>query len=926
MEDDTPKRQFFNISTRQGKRNLRELFVLLHPNSVKNENSIFPIRKWIKKEIEGIAKKYVEDIPKEQAYEYVLSYLIDAGYIENYEWIDAFENTKIGDDVNDKVNLKYYIQDYDRSIPLIEDYREDILDPIINVLQSIVNEPIAVSIIFIGINTQTQSEYKKSTPLRHIDMETILELLNKTIDGMIGLPSSQKIKLTGFKIQKLNTDLTAGYSKKFNVKSINSYDILGLPNEKNNCLFDCIEYFKNDKVKISTIKEIRKDVKLEGKINMSNALMIGKKYFELQLSFYIIDDNQIKPITEETEYKILIEDEHYSVLINNKKDDEIVAYDIESFVNDNGNHTAYIIGFSYGNEYETLEGDDCLDKFYHLMGTEKFKKYKYLLGYNSSNFDFHLLLSKALKYEKIDDKKEIIISNGSILSYEYQGKKIVDLNKFISGSLKKNLNEFGCIISKGEINHNLSCRWEDTKIKRRIQVKEYLKKDVLGLMELYKKMNNDVYEEFNVNICDFITGSQMWDTISKRFYPDEAKKSLNNTIERTTELRQALYGGRTEVYKRYFKSKHLKDAVKGNVKYDEIDDYLICLDKVSLYPSVMRNFEFPIGRSKKTTFYMKDYLGIYHIKYETNKDLLYAILPKKIDKMLIWDLKDGEGWFSSIDIQNAINFGYKIKVIQGYYWNEKSPIFRDYIDTMIRKKNNSEKGSSKYLMYKTAMNCIYGKQLQKDIFAKSIITDSKNKILLLMKTNDCYISELGNKLLLEYEPFYTETLISKRPIEVGIFILSYSRMIMLDEFKKYDTIEKMAYYTDTDSIYVESKYMDKSVIGKELGMMNNDFGTGKILEATFISPKLYNICYITDDNKIHYECVGKGVKNDLLNYSDYKKLLSGETLTFKKEFQMKKSGIKKGLIIKHLKDVEKRIKMNNDKRIFEGNVSFPFKD
>jgi hypothetical protein len=212
---------------------------------------------------------------------------------------------------------------------------------------------------------------------------------------------------------------------------------------------------------------------------------------------------------------------------------------------------------------------------------------------------------------------------------------------------------------------------------------------------------------------------------------------------------------------------------------------------------------------------MKDYMGIYEIEYITNKKLTIAILPKKINKELIWDLKDGEGWFSSIDIKNAIDFGYKIKRIkQGYYWTEKAPIFKDYIKSMIRKKQSTDKTlyPSKYTMYKTAMNAIYGKQLQKDILQKTTIIEKISDLLILMKTNDCLISEFnyGNKILVEYEPHYIETLISKRPVEIGIFILSYSRLEMLKEFKKYDTIESMPYYTDTDSIYIESKYLDKS--------------------------------------------------------------------------------------------------------------------
>jgi hypothetical protein len=952
MEEQEVKNSIFEKIGVGGLTNDEKLYLRNKYNTKKgtNHKNITRIRRDLENmydfDFGELDRDYEDESGYDIAYDYIIGYLFEnENATQNeIEWVDVFDNVKVSETANERIDFKEYYEDYEYNIPIIIENQNDILEPIIEIIDTLHNQPLVVFVMLYGYDTSTEEKniYKiRTTIARHNNKTEILNEIKRALKKMYKQPSTLRFVLTGFGVGKISSELGGGYSKNYNVKSVKNYDVLSMKNIKNNCLFDCIDYYKKDKIKQSQIKEIRKDEKLNGEINMSNAILIGKKYFDLDLSFYIEKDENIVLITDETPYKILIKDNHYSILINRLKNYEIIHYDIETYKNNYFIHTPYIIGFCYYlNEklqYETIEGDNCLDLFYELMGTEKFKNYKYINAYNGSNFDFHLLLKYALKYERFENKKDVIISNGSILSYEYQGKKIVDLNKHILGKLANNLKEYKCDVLKGDIDHNLSKRWEETDELRREEVKKYLKSDVMGLCELYNKMNDEIFNEFHLNICDYLTSSQLYDFVSKGFMDSETRNKIKpQNIEITNILRNALYGGRCEVYKHKYTSKH---KITDELKYDDVEDYLFCGDKVSLYPSVMEKYDYPIGSAKHTNIFMKDYMGIYEIEYITNKTLTIAILPKKINKELIWDLKDGEGWFSSIDIKNAIDFGYKIKRIkQGYYWTEKAPIFKDYINSMIRKKQSTDKTlyPSKYNMYKTAMNAIYGKQLQKDILQKTTIIEKISDLLILMKTNDCLISEFnyGNKILVEYEPHYIETLISKRPVEIGIFILSYSRLEMLKEFKKYDNIESMPYYTDTDSIYIESKYLDKSNIGKELGMISNDFGDGKILSATFISPKLYSVIYIKSDNKIYKECVGKGVQNELLCVEDYDKLLNGEEINYTKSFQIKKGGLnirnmkKKGdkcLDLKHNENVVKRIKMNKEKRLFNGNVSIPNK-
>ncbi len=60
-----------------------------------------------------------------------------------------------------------------------------------------------------------------------------------------------------------------------------------------------------------------------------------------------------------------------------------------------------------------------------------------------------------------------------------------------------------------------------------------------------------------------------------------------------------------------------------------------------------------------------------------------AILPRKVEGRLKWDLKDSEGVYNSVDIDNALTHGYQIEVLEGYYWEKTDMVFDEYIQYLI---------------------------------------------------------------------------------------------------------------------------------------------------------------------------------------------------------------------------------------------------
>jgi hypothetical protein len=266
-------------------------------------------------------------------------------------------------------------------------------------------------------------------------------------------------------------------------------------------------------------------------------------------------------------------------------------------------------------------------------------------------------------------------------------------------------------------------------------------------------------------------------------------------------------------------------------------------------------------------------------------------------------------------------YGYEVKVLGGYYWNESDYIFKEYIDEFYQIKKNSTKGSPQYENAKLMLNAIYGKMIQRDEYETNF-TFSTYEEFEACKVNGMndktgkwsgYIdidSGVMHMTFTQHQKDFT----SKKSY-LGSFILSYSKVGMYDMFDKCDP-----YYTDTDSIYIENKYSDLFDIGDELGQFSDDY-KGKIIYACFTAKKLKYIELLREDNTIKRIMTGKGCFVDTLTKKDFKQMLKGLEIINIRPFKMVRN-LKDG-IIEYVKNDEKIVKMNDSNRIFEGNNSIP---
>lgn len=83
-----------------------------------------------------------------------------------------------------------------------------------------------------------------------------------------------------------------------------------------------------------------------------------------------------------------------------------------------------------------------------------------------------------------------------------------------------------------------------------------------------------------------------------------------------------------------------------------------------------------------------------------------------------------------------MKYGYKIEVIRGFLF-DKAFIFSDYVDSLYRIKENSNRDSPEYLISKMLLNSLYGRfGMSPDIEHNEVVDDARS---LEIELRDDYI-------------------------------------------------------------------------------------------------------------------------------------------------------------------------------------------
>ena len=136
----------------------------------------------------------------------------------------------------------------------------------------------------------------------------------------------------------------------------------------------------------------------------------------------------------------------------------------------------------------------------------------YLNAFNGSKFDHYEFIKQLNKLFESDDSlqlNKLLLNNGAILKATVGNIECFDISKHLTGTLRRNLEELGCNVQKGEFDYSLGDDWDKMSKTSQIDCINYLECDVMGLKELSEKLNQSCYDNFGVNLYKFISTSQL---------------------------------------------------------------------------------------------------------------------------------------------------------------------------------------------------------------------------------------------------------------------------------------------------------------------------------------------------------------------------------------------------------------------------------
>jgi hypothetical protein len=394
---------------------------------------------------------------------------------------------------------------------------------------------------------------------------------------------------------------------------------------------------------------------------------------------------------------------------------------------------------------------------------------------------------------------------------------------------------------------------------------KYCEIDTIVLYKILHTFYREISSMFKIDFTKYPTLPALSFAIYRSNYMPE------NTIPKILgnhhySLKRAYYGGITEAYKPY------GEGIKS-------------YDVNSLYPSVMKNLEIPVGVpsifSGDISFYSEEKIpyGFFKVKVKAPLDLITPALPYKIQtkngKRTLFPVGTWESWYFSEEIRNKIQYGYKFQILEGYLFDKKN-IFYSFIQKLYGLKCKYDSDNPKYIIAKMLMNSLYGRfGLNPEERESVIVSDEDYEDILFNKKQVKQIPLLSGKVLVSYEKDIDEINLNNISISVSAAISAYSRNVMTKFLMKYS---QNIYSIDTDGIKIDCELDSNEVDKKELGKMKFEY---ELVEGVFPAPKIYGGILTKPYKKYEKEIVKvKGLKQ-ILPYQELKQLLKKDEVVEK---------------------------------------------
>lgn len=423
----------------------------------------------------------------------------------------------------------------------------------------------------------------------------------------------------------------------------------------------------------------------------------------------VLVDNKMVKVTTNISLKALDKPKINILRITNPN---IGSIDTETYLDDDGIRKIYALGFRTNLEdtphiYYVDKEDMNSDKIVLKMVDELLRtKYSDITFYchNLGGYDVVFLLKVLYNYnDRNEDKYKIspLLKDDNIIkvviSKGYKSFTIVDSYSILNSSLAKLGKDFEVSTIKTYFPYKFATRGNlfykgvtpDINYYNNITMEQYanlhisywsfydatldyLSNDLNSLYEIIVKANRQVFLDYNVDMTESATISSLAVNIfMKNFYKENIPNI--NKLSLYTDIKQAYYGGITEVYK----------PCGYNLYYYDVN---------SLYPFVALNPMPGLVCSKieyfDSTNNIQNLFGFFYCSIETPLNLYMGLLPVRNQDGIELPLGNWEGWYFSEELKFAESKGYKIKVLKGYNFSKESGVFDEYVNKIYQIKSN----------------------------------------------------------------------------------------------------------------------------------------------------------------------------------------------------------------------------------------------
>lgn len=397
---------------------------------------------------------------------------------------------------------------------------------------------------------------------------------------------------------------------------------------------------------------------------------------------------------------------------------------------------------------------------------------------------------------------------------------------------------------------------------------KYCKSDCQSLHEVLTKFNELIFNEFSINSHKLLTLPALAMRIYKTHYmPANTIYKILGEVEKN--IRSSYTGGAVDVYIPHNRI----SAFFGGIK--ALFETLYYYDVNSLYPTVMSKFDMPVGKPIAFEGNIRkvdpNAFGFFYCKITSPKYLENPILQRRVKgKGTVAGLGTREGYINSLEMDNAIKYGYQFEILKGYEF-EKSNVFKDYVNKLFELRLQYEKGHPMILIAKLLMNSLYGKFGMKTqsttveiynlvsetgrLALKSLLVKAGSSIQDFIEFDDnkyLFIRDRVSDIFNDDEPYHG----SDVNIAIASTITAAARVHM--SFFKNNPNFKL-YYSDTDSA-VTNAPLDPSLIGDALGQLKLEY---VIKKAVFLAPKVYGFITVADEEVIKIKGVTHKVSSNI---------------------------------------------------------------